>query len=125
MDLWQRAVMKVRVYSYEKCSTCRNALKFLEDQKIPHEVIPIKDKPPTKADLKIMLGHVGSIRKLFNTSGFVYKAKNLKDRMDNLTETEAFALLASEGMLVKRPFVLTDNGGAVGFKADEWKKLFA
>lgn len=117
--------MKVRVYSYEKCSTCRNALKFLEDQKIPHEVIPIKDKPPTKADLKTMLGHVGALRKLFNTSGLVYKAKNLKDRMDDLTEAEAFTMLAEEGMLVKRPFVLTDKGGAVGFKADEWRKLFA
>jgi len=116
--------MKARVYSYEKCSTCRDALKFLKAQKIPHEVIPIKDKPPAKADLKTMLQHVGSLRKLFNTSGLVYKAKNLKERMDTLTEDEAFAMLADEGMLVKRPFVLTKKGGAVGFKTDEWKKLF-
>lgn len=118
------SAMKARVYSYSKCSTCQNAEKFLEDRGIEHEVIPIKETPPNLSELKTMVGHVGSIRKLFNTSGLSYKALNLKDRLKDLSESEALSLLVSDGMLVKRPFVLTSLGGAVGFKAEAWEKLF-
>jgi arsenate reductase len=116
--------MKLRVYAYEKCSTCRKALKFLAAKKIAHEVIPIRAQPPTVAELRAMLAHVGGdVRKLFNTSGQDYRALDLKTRLPKLSVDEALALLAANGNLVKRPFALTPKAGAVGFREEEWERL--
>ena len=111
----------IRVYAYEKCSTCRDALKFLAARGIQPEVIPIRERPPTKPELKTMLGYLGGeLRRLFNTSGQDYKALNMKDKLPTMSEAEAFDMLSKNGNLVKRPFLLTRNAGTVGFKEEEW-----
>ena len=116
--------MALRVYAYEKCGTCRKALKFLAAKKIAHEVIPIRQQPPTIAELRAMLAHVGGdLRKLFNTSGQDYRALDLKSRLPNLSKDEALALLAGNGNLIKRPFALTPKSGVVGFREEEWEQL--
>jgi arsenate reductase len=118
--------MNLRIYAYEKCDTCRKALKYLASQKIAHEIIPIRDQPPSVAELRKMLGHVGGdLRKLFNTAGQDYRALDMKSRLPKLSIDEALALLGSNGNLVKRPFALTRNSGAVGFREEEWKSLLA
>ena len=114
----------IRVYAYAKCSTCRAALKFLASRNLEATILPIREQPPTKAELKRMLAAVGgNLRKLFNTSGADYKQMNLKDRLPEMTEAEAFELLTSNGNLVKRPFLLAKSGGAVGFDESEWKRI--
>ena len=113
----------LKVYEYDKCSTCKKALKFLETRKVPFERIPIVERPPSLAELKKMLGFVGQVRKLFNTSGLVYRELKLGAKLSSLSEAEALKLLASNGKLIKRPFALQADRGMVGFKEAEWKKL--
>jgi arsenate reductase (glutaredoxin) len=115
----------IKVYAYAGCDTCRKALNFLKERGVAHKVVPIRETPPTKAELKRMLGfYGGEIRKLFNTSGLDYRALGLGAKLPTMTESEALALLASNGNLVKRPFVLTKETGVVGFKTEEWERLF-
>ena len=115
----------VRIYTYEKCDTCRRALKFLAARGIAAEVVPIREQQPSRAELRQMLELVGGdIRKLFNSSGQDYKALKLKDKLALLTAAQAFDLLVKNGNLVKRPFVITRKGGTVGFKEEVWRKLF-
>ena len=113
----------MKVYEYAKCGTCRQALKFLAARGAAFSTVPIREQPPTKAELRRMLRIYGDIRKLFNTSGLDYKRLNLKATLPGLTEDEALDLLSRNGNLVKRPFVITENGGVVGFKQEEWEKL--
>lgn len=115
--------MNIRVYTYEKCDTCRRAVKWLAAQGVSPQIVPIRESPPGLPELRAMLGHVGKLRRLFNTSGKDYQEMNLKDRLPGLTEDEALALLAKNGNLVKRPFALTASTGAVGFKEEEWKQM--
>jgi arsenate reductase len=118
--------MSLRIYAYANCDTCRKALKFLAAQKVAHEVIPIREQPPTVAELRKMLGYVGGdLRKLFNTAGQDYRALDMKTQLPKLSEDEALALLASNGNLVKRPFALTKKAGVVGFREEEWEKLIS
>jgi arsenate reductase len=118
--------MSLRVYAYEKCDTCRKALKFLAAKKLAAEVIPIREQPPTVAELRAMLGYVGGdLRKLFNTAGQDYRALDMKSRLPKLSEDEAFRLLSGNGNLVKRPFALTPKGGVVGFREEEWDRFLA
>lgn len=115
----------MKIYEYSKCSTCRKALKFLDLERISYEKIDITQKAPNIAELKKMLGFVGQIKSLFNTSGEVYRAEKISEKLPNLSEAEALKLLASNGRLVKRPFLLSDSFGLVGFKEEEWKKSFS
>jgi arsenate reductase len=112
--------MALRVYTYEKCDTCRKALRFLKERGVAHEVVPIREQPPTERELRTMLKHVGELRRLFNTSGLDYKALGLGQKLPTMTESDAIALLAKNGNLVKRPFVLGKDWGTTGFKEDEW-----
>ncbi len=115
----------VIIYSYSGCSTCRDAVKWLKDRGISFEERPIYTDPPQVAELKQMLAFQGGdLRKLFNTSGLEYRAQNLKEKLPTLSEAQALALLASNGRLVKRPFVLGESFGLVGFKSDAWVKAF-
>ena len=99
-------------------------MKFLAARGVKAEVIPIREQPPTKTELKRMLGLMGSeLRRLFNTSGLDYKALGMKDRLPGMSESEAIILLSQNGNLVKRPFLLTKEGGTVGFDEAVWKKL--
>ena len=115
----------IKFYGYEKCSTCRKAQSLLIRKKRAHEAIDITRKPPLMKELKAMLSHLnGDIRKLFNTSGQVYREMKLGDKLKNISEAEALKLLASNGRLVKRPFLMIDDKpAAVGFNEDEWSKL--
>lgn len=116
----------MKVYLYDKCGTCRNASKFLADRGIPHTAVPIATQPPTEAELEKMLAaYDGNLRRLFNTSGLVYKAMNLKDRLAGMDKEEAFKLLRGNGMLVKRPFVIASKGCLVGFDEKKWAAAFA
>ena len=118
--------MSLRVFAYAKCDTCRKALKFLAERKIAHEVVPIREQPPTVIELHSMLRHVGGdMRRLFNTSGGDYKELNMKERLPKMSAEEALALLAGNGNLVKRPFALAAKAGVAGFKPEEWERFVA
>jgi Spx/MgsR family transcriptional regulator len=117
---------KLRVYQYEKCSTCRSALKFLAREGIDHEAVPILAQPPTRAELNAMLAHVGGdVRRLFNTSGQAYRELGLSEKLPRLSVAQAIALLAGDGRLVKRPFALGKDRGVVGFREEEWRRAFS
>lgn len=116
--------MTLKVYSYSGCGTCRKALKWLDARKTRYTLLAIRETPPTSAELKKMLSvYGGEVRKLFNTSGLDYKALNMKDMLPKLSPDEALSLLSKNGNLVKRPFIVTDKGGAVGFDEAVLKKL--
>ena len=116
--------MSLRVWTYAGCDTCRKAQRFLAERKIAHKLIAIREQPPGVAELRAMLAHVGGeLRRLFNTSGLDYRTLNMKERLPTMNVEEALALLAANGNLVKRPFALGKNRGAVGFKAEEWERL--
>ena len=113
--------MKLRFYAY----TCRKARKYLDRKGIEYELIPIREQPPTKAELETMLAnHDGNIRKLFNTSGGDYKAMNMKEKLSNITDAEAINLLSKNGNLIKRPFAIKAKTGVVGFNESAWGDLF-
>ena len=115
----------MKVYHYAKCSTCRDALKFLESREARYTPIEIDKTPPSKSELKRMIKYYdGNLRRLFNTSGLVYKALGLKEKLSTLSQDQALELLSSHGKLVKRPFVLGDDFGLVGFVKDEWTERF-
>ena len=117
--------MTLKVYAYKNCDTCRKAKKFLEANTIDHEIIPIREKPPTKPELKTMLAcYKGNIRKLFNTSGGDYKSMNMKEKLPGMSNSEAIDLLTNNGNLIKRPFALLGKIGTVGFSKTIWEDLF-
>src|SRR5436190_19692230 len=115
----------MKVYHYAKCSTCRDALKFLDGRGARYTSVEIDKTPPSKSELKRMLKYYdGNLRRLFNTSGLIYKAPGLKEKLSTLTQDQALELLSSHGKLVKRPFVLGDDFGLGGLVTDEWPEAF-
>ena len=113
--------MKLKFYAYKNCDTCRKAKKYLDEKGAEYELIPIREQPPTKAELKsVFVNCGGNIRKLFNTSGGDYKALNLKEKLPNMTKAEAIDLLSKNGNLIKRPFLIAGDRGLVGFREKEW-----
>jgi len=111
----------LKVYAYAGCDTCRRALKFLREHHVAHEVIPIREHPPTRAELRRMLAaYDGDLRRLFNTSGQDYKALGLARKLPGMSTDDALALLAGNGNLVKRPFVLAKDNAWTGFNEVEW-----
>lgn len=116
--------MPVKVYQYPKCSTCRKALKWLEARGVSYESVDIVTAPPKKAELQRALVGGWPLRKLFNTSGQAYREGGWSERLDGVSEAQALAALASEGKLVKRPFILTDAAVLVGFDEALYKKTF-
>ena len=107
---------------YPKCTNCQKAQKWLDANGVHYDVRHIKDENPTLAELKEWQAVSGlPLRKFFNTSGLQYKALHLKDRLPAMGEDEQLALLASDGMLVKRPILVGDGFVLVGFKEDAWR----
>jgi arsenate reductase len=118
--------MPLTIYTYKNCDTCRKALKYLNAKGIEYKNKPIRETPPTKKELNAMLGYMdGEIKKLFNTSGMDYKSLNMKDKLPGLSEKDAIELLNGNGNLVKRPFLLGEGIGTVGFKEPFWDELFS
>lgn len=111
------------IYVYGKCSTCKAALLFLKNHKVSFTEKEISKEPPSFGELQQMLDYQnGNLKKLFNTSGLLYKEMGLKDKLESLSIDKAFALLNQHGMLVKRPFLLGDDFGLLGFKEIEWSQ---
>ena len=109
---------------YPKCSTCKKAANWLKEQKIQVVTRDIKEENPTVEELREW--HLKSglpLKKFFNTSGLLYKSMNLKEKLPQMTEEEQLALLATDGMLVKRPILITDRTALVGFRPTEWEEV--
>ncbi|ALS29335.1 ArsC family protein [Paenibacillus sp. 32O-W] len=118
--------MKLQVIHYPKCGTCRKAVKWLQEQGHQLELRHIVENPPTAEELRKVAAMSGlEVKKLFNTSGEVYKSLGLKDKLPGMTEQEQLKLLASNGMLVKRPIVTDGARATVGFKEDEFSKVWS
>lgn len=120
--------MAITFFEYKNCSTCQKARKFLESKGVAFDSVPIVDKPPSIAQLKQMLNYLkrsgGTFKSLFNTSGQQYRELGVSQKLkDGMTEAEALRLLSQNGKLIKRPFLLTGNGGTVGFNLEQWKEL--
>ena len=108
---------------YKKCSTCQKAKKWLEENGISSEERPIKEENPTKEEVKQWHEMSGlPLKRFFNTSGNVYKSLSLKDKLPTMTEEEQYELLATDGMLVKRPLLIGEDFVLVGFKEAEWEE---
>ena len=113
-----------KVYCYSKCSTCKKALKWLDDNKIQYELIDIKENHPDEKTLRSLHKKSGlPLRRFFNTSGLIYREMELSKKLPDMSEDDMFKLLASDGMIVKRPLLVSDDKVLVGFKEDEWKSL--
>lgn len=109
---------------YPPCSTCQKAKKWLDDNKITYTDRHIKENNPTYEELKDWYARSGMpLKKFFNTSGLLYKSMNLKEKLPGMGEEEQLRLLASDGMLVKRPLVITENTILTGFKESQWEQL--
>ena len=114
----------MKVYCYSKCTTCKKALKWLDENKIKYELIDIKEDHPDEKTLKLLHKKSGlPLRRFFNTSGLIYREMELSKKLPKMSEDEMFKLLASDGMIVKRPLLVADDKVLVGFKEEEWKTL--
>ena len=111
------------VLVYRKCSTCQKALKWLEEKNVEFTERPIADENPSYDELKEWYTKSGlPLKKFFNTSGLMYKDMGLKDKLPSMSEEDQLKLLATNGMLVKRPLVVGDDYVLVGFKEKEWEE---
>ena len=109
---------------YSKCSTCQKARKWLDDKGVAYIVREIKDQNPTEEELRAWHRLSGlPLKRFFNTSGLQYKALALKDKLPHMTEEEQIELLASDGMLVKRPILVVGEKVLVGFREAEWEEI--
>lgn len=108
---------------YPKCTTCQKAKKWLDEKKVSYENRHIKEENPSYEEIKKWHKTSGlPLKKFFNTSGLLYKEMQLKDKLPNMSEEELYRLLATDGMLVKRPLMVGDDFVLVGFKETEWEE---
>ena len=115
--------MKYTFVCYDRCGTCKKAEKWLQEQGIDYSKRPIKEENPTAEELKAWHKASGlPIKRMFNTSGQAYRSMGIKDRIPEMSNDEIYALLATDGMLVKRPILLGGEKVLVGFKQSEWEE---
>ena len=108
---------------YPKCTTCQRAKKWLDDRHVAYDLRDIKTNNPTRAELEFWYKTSGQpLKKFFNTSGMLYKQMNLKDKLPEMSEDEQLKLLATDGMLVKRPLVVGEDFVLTGFREKEWEE---
>lgn len=108
---------------YPKCTTCQRAKRWLDEQGAAYEARDIKEERPSLDELREWVGRSGlPLRRFFNTSGLQYRALGLKDKLADMSEEEQLSLLASDGMLVKRPLLVTDKAVIPGFREDSWRE---
>jgi len=113
----------IKFICYPKCTTCQKAKKWLDEHSVEYTMRHIAEENPTADELKEWHAKSGlPLKKFFNTSGMLYKELQLKDKLPSMTEEEQFALLATNGMLVKRPIAVTENTVLVGFREAEWEE---
>ena len=113
----------IKFICYPRCTTCQKAKKWLDDNKIQYELRDIKEDNPSFEELSAWYEISGlSLKKFFNTSGLLYKSMELKDKLPAMSEEEQLKLLATDGMLVKRPLVIGEDFVLVGFKESEWSE---
>ena len=113
----------IKVYCYSRCSTCRKALKWLEDHHIPYQTVDIRADHPDKEALRRYYAISGlPLKRFFNTSGIPYRELELSRKLPEMNEEEQLALLATDGMLVKRPLLVGDGFVLTGFREDEWRE---
>lgn len=116
--------MKNLFIEYPRCTTCKKAKKWLQENNIEFDERNIVEEKPTKDELKNFFQKSGlPLKRFFNTSGVLYREMGLKDKLKDMSEEEQLELLATDGKLVKRPLLINDNTVLVGFKEDEWNKL--
>ncbi|MBE6005787.1 MAG: arsenate reductase family protein [Lachnospiraceae bacterium] len=112
----------MKVYCYSRCTTCKKALKWLEEKGIAHEVIDIKADHPDEQALRAYYEMSGlPLKRFFNTSGIPYREMGLAKKLPSMSEDDQLALLATDGMLVKRPLVVGEDFVLTGFKPEEWE----
>ena len=115
----------IKFICYPKCTTCQKARRWLDNNKIEYELRDIKLDNPTLEELTEWYKKSGlPLKKFFNTSGLLYKSLDLKNKILTMTEDEMLKLLASDGMLVKRPLLLSDSFVLIGFKEEDWRRKF-
>ena len=108
---------------YPKCTTCKKAEKWLNDRRVSYELRDMKEKNPSFEELSNWYKKSGlPLKKFFNTSGLLYKSMGLKDKLASMTEDEQLSLLATDGMLVKRPILVNGENVLVGFRESEWEE---
>ncbi|MBQ7447006.1 MAG: arsenate reductase family protein [Eubacterium sp.] len=113
----------IKVYCYERCSTCKKALKWLDEKGVQYELFDIKGNHPDEASLKAFYEKSGlPLKRFFNTSGMIYREMELSKKLPDMSEEDQIKLLATDGMLVKRPLVIGDDFVLTGFKEAEWEK---
>lgn len=113
--------MSILFLEYPPCSTCKKAKAWLDSHQVSYTARHIKDENPTKEELSLWYKQSGlPLKKFFNTSGLLYKSMSLKDKLPTMSEEEQLTLLATDGMLVKRPLIISDSFILVGFKEAEW-----
>lgn len=118
--------MKTIFIAYPKCSTCRNAEKYLKEHAVDYEFRNITEAVPSVDELQAWISQSGlPIRKLFNTSGNVYKQLNLKEKLDTMSEADMLELLASNGMLIKRPMLIQGSRMINGYSAEKYDAFFS
>jgi arsenate reductase len=116
--------MRYTLLCYDRCATCRKAENFLKEKNIPYEKRAIRTQNPTEKEIRDFARKASlPLSKLFNTSGLSYKSLGLSQKLAKMTDAEKARLLASDGMLVKRPVLIGEDKVLVGFKIEEWKKL--
>ena len=116
-------IMSVLFVEYPSCSTCKKARAWLDSRNMTYTDRHIKEQNPSKEELSLWYSKSGlPLKKFFNTSGLLYKSMALKDKLPSMSEEEQLALLASDGMLVKRPIIVTESCVLVGFKESEWEE---
>lgn len=109
---------------YPKCTTCQKAKKWLDEKNAGYTERNIKEDNPTYEELKLWYEKSGlPLKSFFNTSGLIYKSMNLKEKLSAMSEDEQLKLLASDGMLVKRPLLITEKGVCTGFKPEKWENI--
>ena len=117
-------MIMIKVYCYSKCSTCKKALKWLDDRGVAYEKIDLKENNPGEAELREYHAKSGlPLKRFFNTSGMIYRDLELSKKLPSMSDDEQFALLASDGMLVKRPLLVKDDTVLTGFREKEWEAI--
>ena len=114
----------MQILCYPGCTTCKKAVKWLDEKGVEYEYRDIKEKNPKKTELKKWIKASGlPVKKFFNTSGQLYREMQLKDKLPEMSEADMIDLLATDGLLVKRPILITDDKVLVGFKEAEWEEV--